>query len=158
MFQIFDIAPLYIPPHSKHNKWIFINLQMSFNTSSGRPIASVFRRVDLPGVGEGVSHCPGVRNTSEFRGEINQKTISISQALVRLRPENAGEGGTVVKRVPCVERGLDNFRSIRWERKMEFFCLSSLDGNFFALPLEPQELCGFLKICNERQLIGAING
>ena len=44
-------------------------------------------------------------------------TILISQALVKLRPKNAG--GSVVKRVPCVERGLDNFRSIRWERERE---------------------------------------
>ena len=48
-----------------------------------------------------------------IEGEINQKTISISQALVKLWPQNAGEGGSVFKRVPCVERGLDNFRSFR---------------------------------------------
>ena len=40
---------------------LHINLQMSFNTTAGRPMARAFHRVDLPGGGgEGGSHCPGV--------------------------------------------------------------------------------------------------
>ena len=81
-----------------------------------------FRRVDLPGGGgEEGSHCQGVRNISPNlksgrSGEHstqNYFNLAPPQALVKLRPESAGEGGTIVKGLPCVERGLDNFRSIR---------------------------------------------
>ena len=126
-----DVSPcscLTIAKFDEFPKYLaFFNyLQMSFNTSSGRPIARAFRRVDLPGVGQGgSSHCQGVRNMQlhpNFEGESIKKSISISQAHVKLWPQNTEEGGSVFKRVPCVERGLDNFRSIRWERQ-EVFCL-----------------------------------
>ena len=92
-------------------------------------MARAFQRVDLPGGGggEGGTHCQGVRNippnlNSGRRSRSHtQQFFNLSQALVKLRPENAGEGGTVVKRVPCVERGLDNFRSIRFDGRVLLF-------------------------------------
>ena len=88
MFQNFDLS------HAKHNECVFINLQMSFNTSSGRPIARAFRRVDLPGVGEGGSHCRGVRNMQLYpnfeRGNQSKNYFNLAGPRQTVAPERRG--------------------------------------------------------------------